>query len=159
MNKAYLLTGSNEGDRHSHLKKVAEHLENAVGTIIQRSSIYETAPWGKPDQPNFLNQALLLSTSLDAVSMMGLILQIELIMGRKRMEKYGSRIVDIDILLFNHEVRDDPDLKIPHPELSNRRFALVPLDEISPSLKHPLLHKTIHVLLQECPDKLDVKKI
>jgi 2-amino-4-hydroxy-6-hydroxymethyldihydropteridine diphosphokinase len=79
-------------------------------------------------------------------------------MGRKRKEKYEPRLIDIDILLFNNEVYNDPFLKIPHPEIQNRLFALMPLDEIASNIVHPVFKKTIAQLLKECPDKLNVKK-
>jgi 2-amino-4-hydroxy-6-hydroxymethyldihydropteridine diphosphokinase len=158
MNKAYLLTGGNVGDRVSHLKEAAENMERYSGKIMQRSSLYETAPWGKIDQAPFLNQALLLSTSLDASALLKIILEVEEKSGRKRAEKYGPRIIDIDILFFNNEILNQPDLKIPHPQIQNRRFALQPLCEIAPGWVHPVFKKTILQLLKECPDKLDVKK-
>ena len=80
-------------------------------------------------------------------------------MGRKRVRQYGPRTIDIDILFFNDEIIDEPSLIIPHPQIQNRRFTLVPMNEIAPGLIHPVLHKSIHRLLQECADPLDVKKI
>ena len=159
MNKLYLLIGGNEGNKFSNLKQAATNIEKFCGEIVHRSSFYETAPWGKMDQPSFLNQALLIQTSLDASSAMKTFLQIEEKMGRKRIEKYGSRIIDIDILFFNSEVINLPQLKIPHPEIPNRRFVLVPMDEIAPTFVHPVLNKTIHQLLKDCTDQLSVKKI
>jgi 2-amino-4-hydroxy-6-hydroxymethyldihydropteridine diphosphokinase len=158
MNRAYLLTGGNVGDRVSHLKQAAENMERYSGKIMERSSLYETAPWGKIDQAPFLNQALLLSTNLEASALLKIILEVEEKSGRKRAEKYGPRIIDIDILFFNNEILNQPDLKIPHPQIQNRRFALQPLCEIAPGWVHPVFQKTILQLLKECPDKLDVKK-
>jgi 2-amino-4-hydroxy-6-hydroxymethyldihydropteridine diphosphokinase len=120
--------------------------------------LYETAAWGKTDQPSFLNQALEIETELDAVQLMKQILEIEKFMGRERKEKYGPRVIDIDILLFNNEQYDLPFLEIPHPQMQNRRFALTPLAEIANDLQHPVLKKSIGQLLRECPDKLEVKK-
>jgi 2-amino-4-hydroxy-6-hydroxymethyldihydropteridine diphosphokinase len=159
MNKAYLLIGGNEGDRLFHLKNAIESISGNIGKILKRSSLYETAPWGKTDQATFLNQALIISTELDAFSLMAEILETERSLGRQRKEKNGPRTIDIDILLFNNEVYQDADLKIPHPELANRRFALEPLSEIAPDLMHPVLHQSIRNLLLACPDQLDVKKI
>jgi 2-amino-4-hydroxy-6-hydroxymethyldihydropteridine diphosphokinase len=159
MNKAYLLTGGNMGDRKARLQH-AEHLLNEhCGKITASSSVYETAAWGKTDQPAFLNQALELSTTLNAKQLIRKILKLEKMMGRERKEKYGPRIIDIDILLFNDEVLDIPFLIVPHPELQNRRFALLPLNEIAKDSIHPVLKKTIWQLLKDCSDKLDVKKI
>jgi 2-amino-4-hydroxy-6-hydroxymethyldihydropteridine diphosphokinase len=158
MNKLYLLIGGNEGNRFSYLKQAVANIEIFCGELLLQSSLYETAPWGKPDQPAFLNQALLIKTYLDAASAMKTILQIEEKMGRIRTEKYGSRVIDIDILFFNSDILHLPQLKIPHPEIQNRRFVLVPMDEIAPAFVHPVFHKTIHELLEECPDTLSVKK-
>jgi len=122
------------------------------------SSLYETAAWGKTDQPSFLNQALELETSLNAKQLIRRILKAEKIMGRIRNEKYGPRLIDIDILLFNNEKHNYEFLKIPHPEMQNRRFALLPLAEIAAGIIHPVLNKTINELLKECKDELPVKK-
>ena len=159
MNKLYLSIGGNEGNRLSNLKQAVTNIEIFCGELLLQSSLYETAPWGKTDQPSFLNQALLIQTSHDPVSAMKIILEIEEKMGRKRTEKYGSRIIDIDILFFNNEILYLPQLKIPHPEIQNRRFVLVPMNEIASSFIHPVLKKTIRELLDECPDQLSVKKI
>lgn len=158
MNKAYLLIGGNTDNRQGFLQKAIDLLESGVGHIVKKSSVYETAAWGKTDQPAFLNQALLLDTSFSASRLMTLILETEEKMGRIRTEKYASRIIDIDILLFNKEIIESPHVHVPHPQLPNRRFALLPLKEIAPRYKHPVLHKTITQLLKECPDKLEVRK-
>lgn len=159
MNTAFVLVGSNLGDKEENFKSAKAFIEEKIGRIIRSSSLYETAAWGKTDQPAFLNQALQIQTNLTARELMREILKIEKDMGRERREKYGPRIIDIDILLFNEEQRDDPDLRIPHPELQNRLFALIPLAEIAPNLHHPVFKKSILHLLKECPDQLAVKKI
>src|SRR5437868_14810024 len=101
MNRAFLLTGGNLGDRNSNLATAREWIESACGKIINSSSIYETAAWGKTDQPAFLNQALEIDTLLNAKQLIRHVLKIEKKMGRQRKEKYDPRIIDIDILLFN----------------------------------------------------------
>src|ERR1700761_7477495 len=128
MNSSYLLIGGNEGDREAALSEARTHISAAAGTIRLASSLYETAPWGKTDQPYFLNQALLLETGSDAVTLLNTLLQIEEKMGRKRLERYGSRRIDIDILFFNDAIIHLPQLIIPHPEIANRRFVLQPLN-------------------------------
>jgi len=158
MNKAYLLTGGNMGDRKETLQKALTLIGQNCGKIISLSSIYETAAWGKTDQPHFLNQALEVETSLSAKQLIRRILKVEKMMGRVRKEKYGPRLIDIDILLFNNEKHNYPLLKLPHPELPNRRFALLPLAEIAPGVVHPELNKTVTELLKECKDELPVKK-
>ena len=158
MNAAYLLIGGNTGDRLQYLQSAVEAIEKQCGKIKKKSSIYETAAWGNENQNSFLNLALEVSTQLSAYELLDCILQIEESMGRIRKEKYGPRIIDIDILLFNEEIIDARNLKVPHPELPNRRFALQCLREIAPNKKHPVLHKTITQILKECRDPLRVDK-
>jgi len=156
---AHLLIGGNLGDRKTNLLTAISLIKEQCGPLTRSSSIYETEAWGKTDQPSFLNQALEISTSLNARQLMRKILKIEKEMGRVRKEKLGPRIIDIDILLYENEIHDLRFLKIPHPEMQNRRFVLVPLAEIDPTLQHPVFKKTIAELLEECPDNLEVKKI
>ena len=159
MSTAHLLIGGNLGDRKENLLTAITLINEQCGALTKSSSIYETEAWGKTDQPSFLNQALEISTSLNARQLLRKILKIEKEMGRVRKEKLGPRLIDIDILLFENEIHDLRFLKIPHPEMQNRRFVLVPLAEINSTLQHPVFKKTIAELLEECPDMLDVKKI
>jgi 2-amino-4-hydroxy-6-hydroxymethyldihydropteridine diphosphokinase len=153
------LIGGNLGNRKENLSKADSLINEQCGSLTRSSSIYETDAWGNTDQPSFLNQALEISTSLNARQLMRRVLKIEEEMGRVRKEKLGPRIIDIDILLFENEIHDLRFLKIPHPEMQNRRFVLVPLAEINSTLQHPVLKKSIAELLEECPDNLEVKKI
>lgn len=157
MNTAYLLTGGNIGDRRKNLQNATAYIEKEAGHIKAISGIYETAAWGKTDQPSFLNQSIGIETNLDAMGLLKVVMGIERKMGRHRDEKYGPRIIDIDILLFNEDIITEPSLIIPHSQLANRRFALTPLSEIAPDAFHPVLKKNIHILLLECKDELPVK--
>lgn len=159
MNKAYLLTGGNEGDRYLNMQQARANIEHICGELIQVSSLYETAPWGNPDQPDFLNQVLLIGTKLNPRNLLKAIFSIEEKGGRIRSVKNGPRTIDIDILFYNHLVMEERGLTIPHPRIAERRFVLEPLNEISPDFIHPVMRKTVHDLLLECRDELGVKKI
>jgi 2-amino-4-hydroxy-6-hydroxymethyldihydropteridine diphosphokinase len=159
MNRAYLLIGSNMGNREQCVTAAKEHLERHCGRLVQQSSLYQTAAWGLEEQAPFLNQAVEIHTALQPEALLHTVLFIEECLGRKREIRYGPRLIDIDILLFNNEVVHTESLQIPHPQLHNRRFALTPLAEIAPELMHPVFQKTVLQLLDECPDKLDVQKI
>ena len=158
MNTAYLITGGNIGQSEQQLAFAARLLEERCGRIVDRSSMYITAPWGKSDQPEFLNQAVVLDTTLNAQELLTEILYIEHLMGRNREEKFGPRIIDIDIIFFNHQVIRQDGLIVPHPEMQNRRFVLQPLSEVIPAYIHPVYYKTVLELLRDCSDDLPVNK-
>lgn len=158
MNKTYLLLGSNLGNSFVQLSKALVHIEKQIGRINRRSGLYTTAAWGNTKQPHFLNQVIIVETTLTALETMQAILQIEKKMGRVRTLKNAPRIIDIDILFFNKDIIDLEQLTIPHPQIQNRRFVLVPLNQLSPNLRHAVLKKSVHQLLMHCPDKLNVKK-
>lgn len=158
LNEVYLLLGSNEGDRQSWLQQAITQI-SALGNIVQQSHIYETAAWGIEEQPAFLNLALLLQTLRSPVELLSAIHNIEQNLGRQRTLKWGQRTLDIDILFFNDEIIDTPELKVPHPFIQERRFALAPLNEIAPTLMHPIFKKTITELLEETSDTLEIKKL
>ncbi len=159
MNKTYLLLGSNMGNSKQQLLKAVAHIKKKIGKVIRKSALYQTAAWGKTDQPDFLNQVIIIENDLDPAQTMQAILGIEAGMGRIRTEKNAPRIIDIDILYYDKAVINEKNLIIPHPAIQSRRFVLIPLNELSPLFVHPLLRKTNHQLLADCPDKLDVKKI
>ncbi|MEN9569058.1 MAG: 2-amino-4-hydroxy-6-hydroxymethyldihydropteridine diphosphokinase [Bacteroidota bacterium] len=158
MNKVYLLLGSNMGNSRQLLSTAIKHIETFIGSVSRASGIYVTAAWGHTNQPDFLNQVIIIETTLDADATLNNILEIEKKMGRVRTTKNAPRVIDIDILFFNKAVINSRHLQVPHPLLQNRRFVLVPLNELSPGFKHPVLQQSIHQLLVNCPDKLDVKK-
>lgn len=159
MNKVYLLLGSNEGDSKHLMEKATQLINQNCGPVIQLSSYYQTAAWGIKEQPDFLNQVIVINTQLSPQSLLEAIQKIEKDAGRQRNIKWGQRTLDIDILFYNEAIIDNENLKIPHPFIQERRFTLAPLNEIAPNLIHPLFHKTVLQLLQECKDPLDVKKI
>lgn len=133
-------------------------MEQKIGSLIRQSKLYSTAAWGDTRQPDFLNQVIVVETTLAPLETMQTILDIEKEMGRVRTLKNAPRIIDIDILFFNKLVMDEPMLTLPHPEIQNRRFVLIPLNELAPNFNHPVLGLSIHDLLKICPDRLTVKK-
>ena len=155
--KAYLLLGSNLGDRRQHLLDALDGI-SYLGTISRVSSVYRSAAWGNVDQPDFLNATVELSTTHSPEELLNDILEIETGMGRIRNEKWGARLIDIDILFYDDIILNTSHLSIPHPQLQNRKFTLVPLAEIAPHLIHPISKKTISQLLDACEDPLDVEK-
>jgi len=146
------------GNSEQQLVIAIKNITRQVGNIIRKSKRYSTAAWGNNDQPDFLNQVIIVETKLTALQTIDIILDIEKKMGRVRTKKNAPRIIDIDILFFNKEIIAEKNLDVPHPQIENRRFVLIPLNELSPNFKHPVTHKTIHQLLNDCADTLDVKK-
>lgn len=153
MNQAYLILGGNIGNRMENLEKARELINKDAGRIILKSEIFNTAAWGKTDQPDFYNQALKIETDLNPPDLLNELLKIEAKAGRIRNgEKWAERTMDIDILFFNDEIINEQNLIIPHPHLEERRFVLAPLTDIASQHIHPVLKKSISVLLKECPD-------
>lgn len=155
-NKAFLLLGSNLGDRVEILEKAIRVIENQGIRLLKKSNLYETAAWGKTDQPTFLNQTLEVETILNPRQLMLALQQTELDLGRKRLEKWGPRVIDIDILYYANEIIVEEDLKIPHPEIQNRKFTLAPLAEIAGDFVHPVLNLSNKQLLERNEDPLEV---
>lgn len=156
---AFISTGSNLGNRSENLQAAKNFIQQYCGNVVAASSVYETAAWGMQQQPDFYNQVLKIETNLSPHQLLNKLLSIEKQMGRVRKEKYGPRVIDLDILLFNDEVVNDEDLKIPHPHLPQRKFTLIPLNEIAADFFHPVEKKSIHRLLLDCTDTLNVNKI
>ena len=159
MNKIFLITGGNIGDRQLNLETAAVLIQDRIGTIVQSSKIYETDAWGITNQAVFYNQIHIVESNFSAVEILHKILKIEEKMGRVRTIKNAARIIDIDILFFNDEVIHIPNLIVPHPEIINRRFVLMPLAELAPEMIHPVLKKNIFELLENCTDELNVMPI
>ncbi len=155
---AFLLLGSNLGDRTATLTRAQHELET-VGRIIDASSFYQTAAWGKTDQPDFINQAVHLHTLLPAETLLQVCLNIEKYLGRERIEKWGARTLDIDIIFYDNEIINTLTLQVPHPRMHLRRFVLAPMAEIAGAMIDPVSKKTVKQLLDECEDNLEVKKI
>jgi len=158
MNRVCLSLGSNIGDRKHSISIASGNINNTIGKIISSSSFYETEPWGFNDENFFLNQCIIIETTLTPENVLQELLAIEEKMGRTRVGKlYASRIIDLDILFYDDMILETPQLVIPHPLLHKRRFVLMPLAEIAPEMIHPVFKKTIHQLLEECDDKMKVE--
>jgi len=155
---AYLSLGSNLGDRAANLREAVKQLE-AAGRLLAVSSWYETQPVDVPDQPWFLNCVLAIETEKTPRELLKLALQVEATMGRLRMREKGPRKIDIDVVLFGDRIVDEPDLKIPHPAMHQRRFVLEPLAEIAPQASHPALGKTARELLAALPAGQRVRRL
>lgn len=160
MNTALLIIGSNQGNIVENIRSANMYLNQSIGSIVKYSSLYQTAAWGKTNQPDFINQVIEIHTTLSPNDLLGSILTIEKKLGRIRTDaKWEERIIDIDILFYNDEIINEKHLKIPHPFLQDRKFVLVPLAEIAENMIHPVLNKSIQDLLKNCTDPLPVKKL
>lgn len=160
MNTAYLILGTNLGDKLHILQQALQLIEKEIGCINKSSGLFVTAAWGKTSQPDFINQAVSVHTVLSANEVLQGILGIEKKLGRVRdHQKWMERIIDIDILFYNNSVINTPDLTVPHPYLHDRKFVLIPLLEIAPDFIHPIYNKSVNTLLKECTDTLEVNSI
>jgi len=156
MEGIYLLLGSNLGDKREMISAAGKLIDELAGEIVKYSMVYETEPWGKTSQPAFLNQVVEINSPLTPNQLLIALQQIENKLGRVRVDKWGERIIDIDILYYGNLILQKKHLIIPHPEISSRRFTLVPLVEISPDFINPQLMKSNTKLLAECNDELRV---
>jgi len=156
LHHVYLGIGTNLGDRRKNLVDAEGLVNLKVGPVIESSKIYETAAWGLTNQADFYNQVLSVKTTLDAEEVLREILEIETHMGRVRKEKWGSRVIDIDILYYNDSVINLPHLKIPHPFIQERNFVLIPLLEIAPDYVHPILNLPNEELFWKSKDESEV---
>jgi 2-amino-4-hydroxy-6-hydroxymethyldihydropteridine diphosphokinase len=160
MKRVFLGIGTNLGDRKNNLQNAVEKIGEHIGKVVQYSSVYETEPWGFKTKDQFLNMVVEVETKLKPSGVLGRLLMIESLLGRLREGKlYTSRIIDIDVLLYNDQVIEKDALIIPHPRMHERKFVLVPLCEIACEVIHPKFGKDIKSLLKECRDTGRVKKI
>jgi 2-amino-4-hydroxy-6-hydroxymethyldihydropteridine diphosphokinase len=149
MHRVLIGIGSNLGEREENCSAAIELMEREGIHVLSRSSFYETEPWGVKDQPRFLNMALSASTDCAPRELLRRLKGIEQIMGRKEGIRWGPRIIDLDILLYDHIVLNEPALVIPHPRMHEREFVLKPLLEIAPDAVHPVLKKTVREIVDE----------
>lgn len=154
----FLSLGSNLGNRAGTLRQALDLLAR-VCTIRNQSSVYETAAWGKTNQPDYLNQVVEVAVSQPPVQFLQVLHAIENQLGRTRSRKWEARVIDIDILYFAHQIINSPELTLPHPYLAERKFVLIPLVEISSQFVHPVFQKKNEELLRMCSDPSAVKRI
>ena len=155
MHTVYLALGTNLGNRPANLKAALAALPPQM-TLMAKSLVYETPPWGYTKQDAFLNQVAQVETYLEPEPLLKHLKRLEVALGRLPTFQNGPRLIDLDILFFDDVVMDTPTLVIPHPRLHERGFVLVPLNDIAPDLVHPRLNKTLRELLSEC-DVSDIK--
>jgi 2-amino-4-hydroxy-6-hydroxymethyldihydropteridine diphosphokinase len=158
MNVTYLCLGGNIEDREKYIELALSKIAYQVGKITSKSKIYETEAWGVENQQAYLNQCIEVKTNLTSHELIDILLLIEKDLGRERTLNinYEPRSIDIDILFYNNEIINTPQLIVPHPRLHLRKFVLIPLNEITPNYLHPLLNKSIFKLLTECDDASEV---
>jgi 2-amino-4-hydroxy-6-hydroxymethyldihydropteridine diphosphokinase len=146
----YIGIGSNQGDRIAHCRRAVQAIAGEKGNrVLQCSPLYETEPVGKKDQDWFINGVVAMETSLAPGDLLNFLLGVEKMMGRERKEKWGPRVIDLDLLFYGDQVLKVEGLEIPHPRIQERRFVLIPMADIAPHLIHPLLGKTLSQILAE----------
>jgi 2-amino-4-hydroxy-6-hydroxymethyldihydropteridine diphosphokinase len=153
-----LLSGSNIGDRESYLQIAIQYFKSEVGALVNKSAIYESEAWGYTNQANYLNQVFIIETSATSLDLLEHIKIIESKAQRERTITYGPRTLDVDILFYDNDIINTPKLIVPHPHIAQRRFTLLPLQELLPNFVHPVLRRTTTQLLQACSDELHVYK-
>ena len=158
MKGIFLLLGTNLGDRLSNLEQATAVLKTYELSIVDYSSIYESAPWGNEKQGWFLNMVLRVDTIHEPESLLNACLSAEQQMGRKRYKKWGERLIDIDVLYYDNLILESERLTLPHPGIPIRRFTLQPMVEVAPNEFHPVLHLSQKHLLDICPDRLECHK-
>ena len=144
----YIALGTNLGDRLANLHATIKSLPPEI-TVLTKSHVYETPPWGYEDQPAFLNMVVRAETGLGPESLLKYLKQLEVELGREQNFRWGPRLIDLDILFYDNMIVDTPPLIIPHPRLHERAFVLVPLMDVAPNLIHPLFQRSVSQLLAE----------
>lgn len=150
MHTVFLALGTNLGNRRQYFRRALRLIRQKIGTVVRKSSIYETAPVGYHNQSDFLNMAVCVETRLSPEEIFVQTQKIEKSLGRVRIVKNGPRTIDIDLLLYDRLVFKKRHLVIPHPRMHARRFVLEPLADIAPKKQHPILKKTVASLLRQC---------
>lgn len=149
----YIALGSNLGDKENNMKEALQRLARKGVTVCKVSDFMATRPYGVTDQPDFLNAVAELKTDNSPTELLRILLQVEQEMGRKRIRRWGERNIDLDLLLYDDQIINLPNLQVPHPDMQNRDFVLRPLTQIAPDAVHPLLKKTIRQLWEELADR------
>ena len=154
MSTAYVALGSNLGDRHANLRTAINKLRGHKINVADVSTFFTTKPYGVTDQPDFLNAVCRVETDLAPLALLHVLLAVEQEMGRVRKRHWGERNIDLDLLLYDDVCMNTPELTLPHPDMQNRDFVLLPLAELDYELVHPTLHKTIGQLQEELLNKM-----
>ncbi len=158
-NQAYISLGGNVGNTQEIFQQALKKIEECIGEIVKGSSIYQTAAWGNTQQNDFLNQVIEIETDQSPIQLLDSLLTIEINFGRERKTAWGPRTLDLDILYFNQEIIKTVDLTVPHPRIKDRKFVLIPLNEIASNWKDPQHNQSINELLNSCLDELEVNKL
>jgi 2-amino-4-hydroxy-6-hydroxymethyldihydropteridine diphosphokinase len=158
MNRVVLLTGGNLGDRKRILQDARKAIEMLIGSVLKASPIIQSEAWGFESEQDFLNQVIVVDTSLSPIEVLNEIQKIEIDLGRERKsEQWVSRLIDIDILFYNDEIIYSDRLTIPHKHIQDRKFTLYALNQIMSKYQHPIYKKSIKELLHNCNDKSKVE--
>ena len=158
MNIVFLQLGSNLGERELLLQDAIAAVEDRVGKVVEKSKVYESTPWRVEGQDNYLNQIIKVKTEMLADVVLSTILDVEKDLGRIRIEKWGERLIDIDIIFYNDAIIETAQLCVPHKHMHERMFVLTPLHNIAPDMVHPKYNKTVEELLKQCTDTQLVKE-
>ncbi|MEA3314121.1 MAG: 2-amino-4-hydroxy-6-hydroxymethyldihydropteridine diphosphokinase [Caldisericota bacterium] len=149
MHRVFIAIGTNLGDRNRNIEFAIKKMETNQITVIKKSPAYSTMPYGYKNQPMFLNCVVEAQTALSVEVLLHTLQKIEKEMGRIKKIHWGPRIIDLDIIFFDSDIVNKPDLQIPHPDMHSRDFVLKPLKDIAPDFVHPILHKTVKELLEQ----------